>query len=433
MTTPQLSKYFASKQPSSLRRAQMEFAKRTDGVKAINVSIGNVSLPMHPAMQERMFTLKTSNSPLAQWIVQYSQTVGLPETQEAFLHIIASSGCETKWLYAQITDGGSQAMELLLLWVSDANGRPIMLIEPAYSNYLSFAARTSRNIVTLVRSLEENGRFALPNQETIETFIEEHKPSAIVVIPYDNPTGQLYNQDDMKMIAEFCVKYNMRMISDEAYRELHYGDGKLVSIWKLSDAEIPGIQWRRISIETASKVRNACGLRIWAMITDSAEFHKQCVAENTAGLCSNVIGQYIFWALAHESFEDLHKRYDQQRLYYGNMLQDLSDGLKSLLPGIIVSRPDASLYSIIDVRNIAKPWFDAKAFSLFCAQEWSVDLDGETYTLLVSPMDGFYRTVDGQTNPGLTQMRVSFVATPDQMKQVPKLFAELFYLYERAR
>jgi aspartate aminotransferase len=133
-------------------------------------------------------------------------------------------------------------MELLLLGVSDANDRPIMLIDPAYSNYLAFASRTSRNIVTLARSLEEDGRFSLPHKETIESFIQEHKPSAIVVIPYDNPTGQLYNQDDMNMIAELCVKYNMRMISDEAYRELHYGDGKLVSIRKLNDTEIPGIQ-----------------------------------------------------------------------------------------------------------------------------------------------------------------------------------------------
>lgn len=430
MSTPQLSKYFASKQPSSLRRAQMEFSKRTDGVKAINVSIGNVSLPMHPAMQERMFHIANSDTALAQWIVQYSQTVGLPETQEAFLHIIASSGCDTNGLYAQVTDGGSQAMELLLLWVSDANDKPIMLIDPAYSNYLSFAARTSRNIVTLARTLNDEWSFLLPSKDIIENFIQEHTPSAIVVIPYDNPTGQLYNQDDMKMIAELCVKYNMRMISDEAYRELHYGEGKLVSIRKLNDTEVPGIQWRRISIETASKVWNACGLRIGAMVTDNAQFHQQSVAENTTSLCSNTIGQYIFWALAHESFDDLHKRYDQQRNYYGNMLQDLSDGLKSLLPWIIVSRPDASLYSIIDVRNIAKPWFDAKAFSLFCAQEGSVDLNGETYTLLVSPMDGFYRAVEGQTNPGLTQMRVSFVATPDKMKMVPKLFAELFHLYE---
>ena len=85
--------------------AQMEFAKRTDGVEAINVSIGNVSLPMHPAIQKRMFTIKQSDTPLAEGIVQYSQTVGLPETQEAFLHIIASSGCKTDGLHVQITDG----------------------------------------------------------------------------------------------------------------------------------------------------------------------------------------------------------------------------------------------------------------------------------------------------------------------------------------
>ena len=46
----------------------------------------------------------------------------------------------------------------------------------------------------------------------------------------------------MKEIAELCVTYNMRMISDEAYRELHYGDGQLVSIRKFTDAEVPGIQ-----------------------------------------------------------------------------------------------------------------------------------------------------------------------------------------------
>ncbi|MEI6119044.1 MAG: hypothetical protein WCP92_07725 [bacterium] len=60
-------------------------------------------------------------------------------------------------------------------------------------------------------------------------------------------------------------------------------------------------------------------------------------------------------------------------------------------------------------------------------------MDGEKYTLLVSPMDGFYRAVAGQTNPGFTQMRISFVATPDKMKMVPKLFAELFHMYEQNR
>ena len=43
--------------------AQIEFLKRTDNVQAINVSIGDVSLPMHPQMQERMTHLNDEKSP----------------------------------------------------------------------------------------------------------------------------------------------------------------------------------------------------------------------------------------------------------------------------------------------------------------------------------------------------------------------------------
>jgi aspartate aminotransferase len=62
-----------------------------------------------------------------------------------------------------------------------------------------------------------------------------------------------------------------------------------------------------------------------------------------------------------------------------------------------------------------------------------VDVAGEKYTLLVSPMSGFYRTNAGETNPGTTQMRVAFVETPEKMKLVPKLFAELLKAYEQSR
>lgn len=43
-----------------MRLAQIEFSKRKDGVKAVNTSIGNVSLPMHPAMIARMKALGAS-------------------------------------------------------------------------------------------------------------------------------------------------------------------------------------------------------------------------------------------------------------------------------------------------------------------------------------------------------------------------------------
>jgi aspartate aminotransferase len=238
----------------------------------------------------------------------------------------------------------------------------------------------------------------------------------------------------MKALAKLCVKYNLWMASDEAYRELYYDEtSKLVSIWGITDADVPGIEGRRISIETASKVWNACGLRIGALITDSAEFHDRSVAEYTANLCANVIGQYIFGALAHETKDQIADWCKNIREYYKNEILKVYNGLRELEPGLIVSSPDASIYSVIDVRNVVKSGFDSIDFVLYCAQEGSVKIDGVDTTLLVAPMKGFYNTTEGEQNPGSTQFRISFVETPEKMAKVPELFVKLLRQFEEQR
>ncbi len=226
----------------------------------------------------------------------------------------------------------------------------------------------------------------------------------------------------------------MWMVSDEAYRELFYDvNSKLVSIWGVTDAEVPGIEGRRISIETTSKVWNACGLRIGALVTDSAEFNNRSVAEYTANLCANVIGQYIFGALAHQTKEEIAQWCAGIREYYKELIFNVYNGLKEQEPGLVVSSPDASIYTVIDVRNVVKPGFDAIDFVLYCAQEGSVNMDGVETTLLVAPMKGFYNVSKGEENPGTTQFRISFVETPENMSKVPELFVKLLRQFEAQR
>ena len=428
--------------------AQIEFLKRTDpdwlgasGIKAINVSIGDVSLPMHPKMQERMFHLNGEQSPFKNGVVPYSISKWYDETNQAFLNIIASSGYDITKLYSQVTDGGSLGMELVILWCCGNAGtedQPLLLIDAAYTNYMALANRVGRKTVAVRRKLLPDGKFTLPDVAEIEKIIEEKKPGALVVIPYDNPTGHFYDRESMIALAQLCVKYDLWMISDEAYRELFYVDAQPSSIWGITDKEVPGIEGRRISIETASKVRNACGLRVGALVTDNKEFHEKSIAEYTANLCTNVIGQWIFWALAHESKEDLQARYSKQRIYYKGMLQSVTNSFKELLPGIIVSSPDASLYSVVEVKGIAKPWFDVNEFVLWCAQKGNVERvtdngKKENLTLLVAPMTGFYSVTAGEENPGKTQMRIAYILSPEDMKLVPVLFKKLFEEFEAGR
>src|SRR3989338_795666 len=197
---PKLSKHFEEREPSDIRLAQIEFAKRTVKPEAINVAIGNVSLPMHPAMQERKSAPDAEDSPFKDGVMKYSPTVGFEETNKAFLNIIASSGFKTEKLYSQITVGGSQAMELLILGVCGPAGtreEPLLLIDPAYTNYKAMAERAGRATISIQRHLQENGKFTLPEIKGIEKIIREHKPGAMLVIPYDNPTGQFYDNKTM--------------------------------------------------------------------------------------------------------------------------------------------------------------------------------------------------------------------------------------------
>ncbi len=438
MSKPVLSAHFESRTPSDVRLAQMKYDERKVKPQAvINVGIGNVSLPTNPAMMKRMFALDAPESPFVNGVVRYSGTAGTIECQDAFKNILKCEGFDTSKLFVQVTDGGSSGMELLLIGVCGPAGtdeKPLMMIDPAYTNYISFAERVGRKTVTVKRHLADDGNFTLPELNEIEAAIQANNPGALLVIPYDNPTGQYYNYETMKELASLCVKYNMWMISDEAYRELYYEEnGKLVSIWGLSDADVPGIEGRRISIETASKVWNACGLRIGAVITDNADFNNRSVAEYTANLCANVIGQYIFGALAHETKESIMGWCNEIRGYYKEQIMKVYNGLKQQEPGLIVSSPDASIYSVIDVRNVVKPGFDAIDFVLYCAQEGSVNYNGVETTLLVAPMKGFYDIKAGEVNPGSTQFRISFVETPENMAKIPELFVSLLRQFEGQR
>lgn len=431
MRDPILSEHFQTREPSAIRQAQIEFARRPDrgAVIPINTAIGNVTLPMHPRMRERLANLTASGSPFADGVVKYSATIGEEEARRAVMNIIASSGFPTKGLDAMITDGGSQAMELIVVGTGGRPGtseRPVLLIDAAYVNYRSFAERCGRATVSIRRTLGDDGAYSLPDIAEIERVIERTRPGALIVIPYDNPTGQLYTEEILVALARLCVKHNLWMVSDEAYRELYYVDRPPVSIWGIDDAKVPGIVGRRIGIDTASKVWNACGLRVGALVTDNAEFLKRAVAEYTANLCSNVIGQYIFGSLADEPHERLRAWYKEQTTYYKRMMSRFHEGLSAALPGIVISKPHAAIYSVVDVRNIAPPHFDSLEFVMRSVRTGNVAVDGKNYTLLVSPMAEFYDCGPGEPNPGRTQMRVAFVETPEKMDLVPRVFAELF-------
>ena len=84
------------------------------------------------------------------------------------------------------------------------------------------------------------------------------KTKAIIINSPNNPTGVVYDKTELLMIAEFCKKHDLIIISDEIYEKLIYGNNSHVSIASLSDDAYN----RTIVINGVSKSYAMTGWRI---------------------------------------------------------------------------------------------------------------------------------------------------------------------------
>ena len=162
--SPSISDHYGKREPSSIRKAQILFKSRQDfsSVKVINLAIGNINLPMHPSMLSRLKGIGEPDSPFANGVVQYTASEGTAECKTAILNSINAelSINISEDINCVITDGGSQAMELMLLGVAGTSGgEPVMVIDPLYTNYVEFAKRLSIPIISLERDSNADGTF----------------------------------------------------------------------------------------------------------------------------------------------------------------------------------------------------------------------------------------------------------------------------------
>ena len=428
--SPSLSKHYINREPSAIRKAQILFESRTDKheVEVVNLAIGNISLPMHPKMLSRLDRLAETDSPFRNGVVRYSSSEGTEECKKAIINSIAAE-IPNKNIYdldCVITDGGSQAMELMLLGVcGTSSNSSILVIDPLYTNYVEFAKRLSIPIFSVLRSRNEAGSYSKLDLKEIRRKIEKKNPNGILIIPADNPTGYQMSQDTIIEIAKMCVEKNIWLISDEAYRNIYYTNNGPTSIWNISNKVVPGIKGRRISIESVSKVWNACGLRIGALVTDNQVMFDKVRSEYTANLCANVIGQYIFGAIANLSSQEIIDWYKIQREHYLEIITDLVNGLEQELPGLIISKPKASIYIILDFSSITPDDFNISKFIEYTAEYGTSYFNNKKYTLLLSSMNGFFSTKISENKLA----RIALVESKDKMKAVPSLLSNLLNDY----
>ncbi|HUQ97721.1 MAG TPA: aminotransferase class I/II-fold pyridoxal phosphate-dependent enzyme, partial [Chitinophagaceae bacterium] len=205
--------------PASPIRKLVPFAEaaKKRGIKVFHLNIGQPDVETPPAILNAVknadirvleYSHSAGNESYRRKLVQYYKSVGVDVTQNEIL----------------ITTGGSEAIQFGFFTCLNP-GDEVIIPEPFYANYNGFAVAAGVTVVPITSSIETG--FALPPIADFENKITA-KTRAIVICNPNNPTGYLYSQVEMEALKTICLKHNLYLFSDEAYREFCY-EGEAMS------------------------------------------------------------------------------------------------------------------------------------------------------------------------------------------------------------
>ena len=296
-----------------------------------------------------------------------------------------------------VTSGGSEA--LMFGFMACMNpGDEVIITEPAYANYHSFAQMAGIKVVPLVSKIE-NG-FALPDIAEFERLITP-KTKAILICNPNNPTGYTYTKEELYKIRDLVKKYDLFLFADEVYREFFYSKEPLISAMTLE-----GIEQNVILCDSFSKRYSECGIRVGALISHNKEVCSTVLKYCQARLSPPLLGQIVAEASIDAPKSYLQNTYDE----YIARRNVLVEGLNKI-KGVHTPMPNGAFYTIAQL-----PIDDADKFCAWMLSDFSY----EGQTVMMAPATGFY---SDHAN-GRNQVRLAYVLEKGELEKALVVLAK---------
>ena len=383
--------------PASPIRKLAPFAEKAkaNGTHVYHLNIGQ---PDIKTPKVALQTLQEAHMP----IIEYTPSGGTSSLRIELANYYNRLGVAIKEEDILITTGGSEA--ILFAFMSTLNeGDEIIIPEPFYANYITFAAMAGAIIKTVTAKIEDN--FALPSISEFEKLITP-KTKGIVIINPNNPTGYLYSKSELKSLAEIVKKHQLYLYSDEVYHRLCYDGLKHHSV-----LNIKGIEQNAILFDSMSKTYSECGIRIGAIITRNKDVLHASLKFGMARLCPPALGQIVAEASLNtpdEYFQQISEEYTKRRDF---MVEALNK-----MPGVICPKPKGAFYSIVRL-----PIDNADKFAQWLLEEFSY----KNETVMLAPASGFYSTPD----LGKDEVRLAYVLNINDLGKAMKIINKALQVY----
>lgn len=378
--------------PSSPIRKLVPFAEAAEGrgIKVYRLNIGQPDINTPQVALDSLKGIHDSRFP-------YSHSAGNISYRRKMTDYYAKVGVSVTTDDIIVTSGGSEALQMAFA-VCCNPGDEIIIPEPFYANYITFAREYGINIRP-IRSTIDNG-FALPAIEEFEKVINP-RTRAILVCNPNNPTGYLYTRSELEKLRDIVLRYDLYLIADEVYREFCYDGMEHVSVLSLE-----GLNRNAILIDSVSKRYSMCGVRLGALISRNGDIMAAVMKMAQARLSPPYIAQVVAEAALdtpRSYFEQVHEEYVARR----NRLV----GLLNSIEGVCSPMPHGAFYTMARL-----PVDNCDHFARWMLEEFSY----RGSTVMMAPGTGFYAT----PNTGVDQVRLAYVLRIEDIESAMECLKE---------
>jgi len=266
---------------------------------------------------------------------QYPPGPGIPELRRAVAeHQQRFYGLEfdpdTEVL---VTAGATEAIAAALLALVE-RGDEVVTFEPYYDSYAACIALVGarRRVVTL----RPDGQRWTFDPDQLRAAITRQTKVILLNTPH-NPSGKVFDRDELQLIADLAIEHDLLVITDEVYEHLIF-EGRHIPI-----ATLPGMRQRTVTISSAGKTFSVTGWKIgWVSappaLTTAVRTVKQFLTYVNGGPFQPAIARGL--ALPDTYYAGIAAQLQLQR-------DVLCDGLADL--GYDVIRPQATYFATVDV------------------------------------------------------------------------------------
>jgi N-succinyldiaminopimelate aminotransferase len=296
---------------------------------AVDLGQGAPRLPTEPRVAEAAIeAIRAGHNQYAVGIGIASLRTAIAEHQRSFYGLDVDPDTEVT-----VTAGATEAIVAAVIGLCET-GDEVVVFEPFYDSYLPSIAMAGA--VPKVVSLEAP-EFRIDGDVLRRAFTA--KTRLVILNNPHNPTGRVFDPDELQLIADLCVEHDVIAVSDEVYEHLVY-EGRHVPI-----ASLPGMADRTVTISSAGKTFSCTGWKVgWTCaapdLTVAVRTAKQFITYTNAAPFQHAIAHGL----------SLAGVYDEVLAGYQHRKDLLTDGL--VQAGFDVIRPAGAFFVVADIRSL---------------------------------------------------------------------------------